>query len=361
MSRILSLDSGGVRGLSSLLILREITRTVQHITGETPQPLRPCDVFDLIVGTGIGGISAILLGRMRLTIDEAIDDYIRMADAVFQSPSRLSHLLLNHPLFDGKALEDHLRRTVYHRVGHPDKVLFFNPNTPECRTAVLAATSASLDAPPYIFRTYDPHSTFTLIEVARATSATTGLFPPVSLGHPAIKFIDAGVAGYNNPTETALSEAHHILPAQVAKLVLSIGTGTQRIVDAGRNGLGLVELSQQLIDSCESVHDRVCRHLGPKYFRFSVDRGLEDMGSQPWNHTSGLGYLADITSAYLRKAECNRDVTSCAQMITGVTGDLGCTLQVCVLTTILTQCQVVQSKKVSKMTPSCDCCLWIIP
>lgn len=53
--KILTLDGGGVRGLSSLLILREIMEDVG-------QEAKPCEHFDLIGGTSTGGLIAIMLG-----------------------------------------------------------------------------------------------------------------------------------------------------------------------------------------------------------------------------------------------------------------------------------------------------------
>jgi len=61
--RILSLDGGGVRGLSSLLILREIMEDIEQRTGASETP-RPCDYFDLIGGTSTGGLIAIMLGLL---------------------------------------------------------------------------------------------------------------------------------------------------------------------------------------------------------------------------------------------------------------------------------------------------------
>jgi patatin-like phospholipase/acyl hydrolase len=47
---LLSLDGGGVRGLSSLVILDELMRKIN------PQkPPKPCDIFDMIGGTSTGG------------------------------------------------------------------------------------------------------------------------------------------------------------------------------------------------------------------------------------------------------------------------------------------------------------------
>ena len=54
------LDGGGIRGLSELLILKEILYQVQYKEpddddDEDPQPLRPCEYFDVIGGSGTGG------------------------------------------------------------------------------------------------------------------------------------------------------------------------------------------------------------------------------------------------------------------------------------------------------------------
>jgi len=63
MPRILCLDGGGIRGLSSLLILQEIMEEVGN-KRETPTAPRPCEYFDLIGGTGTGGLIAIMLGLL---------------------------------------------------------------------------------------------------------------------------------------------------------------------------------------------------------------------------------------------------------------------------------------------------------
>jgi len=48
--RLLSLDGGGVRALSSLLILKTIMEMI-----DPENPPKPCEVFDLIGGTSTGG------------------------------------------------------------------------------------------------------------------------------------------------------------------------------------------------------------------------------------------------------------------------------------------------------------------
>ena len=49
-----TIDGGGVRGISSLLILRRIMYLIQPC-GDLKQLPRPCDYFDLICGTSTGG------------------------------------------------------------------------------------------------------------------------------------------------------------------------------------------------------------------------------------------------------------------------------------------------------------------
>jgi patatin-like phospholipase/acyl hydrolase len=51
---LLSLDGGGVRGLSTLYILRDIMLQLSLERG-SQNILKPCDVFDLIGGTSTGG------------------------------------------------------------------------------------------------------------------------------------------------------------------------------------------------------------------------------------------------------------------------------------------------------------------
>lgn len=69
--RILSLDGGGVRGISSLYILKEVMAQVaREYKAENPNAPeilpRPCEFFDLICGTSTGGLIALMLGRLRM-------------------------------------------------------------------------------------------------------------------------------------------------------------------------------------------------------------------------------------------------------------------------------------------------------
>jgi patatin-like phospholipase/acyl hydrolase len=56
-----------VRGISPLLILRGLMEEIGRRNNAAETPL-PCDYFDLIGGTGTGGLIAIMLGRLRMVM-----------------------------------------------------------------------------------------------------------------------------------------------------------------------------------------------------------------------------------------------------------------------------------------------------
>lgn len=52
--RLLSIDGGGIRGLSALEILQQLMERMEAELG-SETPLKPCDYFDMIGGTSTGG------------------------------------------------------------------------------------------------------------------------------------------------------------------------------------------------------------------------------------------------------------------------------------------------------------------
>lgn len=79
---MLCLDGGGIKGYTSLLILKRIFRTMMA-EGQLDEIPKPCNIFDLIVGTSTGGLIAVMLGRLHMSIDECIATYERVGGEVF--------------------------------------------------------------------------------------------------------------------------------------------------------------------------------------------------------------------------------------------------------------------------------------
>ncbi|KAK5065382.1 hypothetical protein LTR84_001220 [Exophiala bonariae] len=114
--RILSLDGGGVRGYSMLLILQELMHRL-YVESEGKPPSRdatpkPCDYFDLIGGTGTGGLIAIMLGRLRLDLETCMDVYVKMTRRVFETDKTFAGIPYKHTLFKASKLEEAIRECV---------------------------------------------------------------------------------------------------------------------------------------------------------------------------------------------------------------------------------------------------------
>ncbi|OCK74100.1 hypothetical protein K432DRAFT_247363, partial [Lepidopterella palustris CBS 459.81] len=89
-------DGGGMRGYSSLLILRALMEKIIILEQNPPEGFErtrqnylPCHYFDYIGGTSTGGqvllsgILSIMLGRLRMSVDDAIEAYEKFAEDIF--------------------------------------------------------------------------------------------------------------------------------------------------------------------------------------------------------------------------------------------------------------------------------------
>ena len=126
---LLSLDGGGVRGISTLLILQRLMETIN-----ADNPPKPCDYFDMIGGTSTGGLIAVMLGRLRMSVDEAYDAYMRLAPHIF---SQL-HYILNwkgetQGRYNSKAIVDGVVEILKTKNMDQDELLKDTSSKP-CRT-----------------------------------------------------------------------------------------------------------------------------------------------------------------------------------------------------------------------------------
>lgn len=147
---ILSIDSGGIYGLSPLLILQTIGTAISIASGTESENFRPCDHFDLIAGSGMGGILALMLGRLRLTVDQAITEYIELSRICFKPPGRFLKTS-----FDEAPLESFLQHLVSRYADNdPNASLSMGPEQTRARVVVTASRMSASDSPPRIFRSH---------------------------------------------------------------------------------------------------------------------------------------------------------------------------------------------------------------
>jgi calcium-independent phospholipase A2-gamma len=123
--RILCFDGGGVRGKASLLILREIMKSVGD-------GARPCDFFDFISGTSTGGLIAIMLAKLGYSIEQAIGCYDELAPKMFAKVAREVRYIINGgPLIDEGPLEEVFR--MLGRVDGRNDALMDDGSNPRCK------------------------------------------------------------------------------------------------------------------------------------------------------------------------------------------------------------------------------------
>ncbi|KAF4454063.1 hypothetical protein F53441_3348 [Fusarium austroafricanum] len=136
--RILSLDGGGMKGYTSLLILQRIFRQLQAEAGLAAPP-KPCEVFDLIVGTSTGGLIAIMLGRLQMTIDEAIEQYEIVGRKVFgRKPAfgklgRLVKGLRGTAFYDIEGLQECVKDVLKSKGIAPDEAFITSTKATSCK------------------------------------------------------------------------------------------------------------------------------------------------------------------------------------------------------------------------------------
>ena len=99
-----------------LIIVQELMhRTFVETEGRAPRRHeipKPCDHFDLIVGTGTGGLIALMLGRLRLDLETCKELYVRMTRIVFETDKTIAGIPYRSTLFKASKLEEAIRAAV---------------------------------------------------------------------------------------------------------------------------------------------------------------------------------------------------------------------------------------------------------
>ncbi|KAK1623065.1 hypothetical protein BDP81DRAFT_138501 [Colletotrichum phormii] len=327
--RLLSLDGGGIRGLSSILILKELMRHVNQDRDPSSQ-LQPWQVFDLIGGTSTGGIIAIMLGCLRMTVDECEEAYIRLAKTIFK-PKRWKYNAFSRSVdffsaserYDSSKLESVVKEIIKARTGSEETPL--SNLTEDGVGKVFVTTVQTDDNELLLLRSYetrqelDKHSKqFQLWEALRATSAATTYFKEYRRGNAG--YLD-GALKSNNPIFQVHQEARDQWPDREAFLI-SIGTGTKPSVPLRGNLIHLARTLTKLVTETEETWNRFRGShkemlKDSLLFRYSVpELGGVDLG----NHKL-MGVVRSSTERHLREASTEKYVKTCAQKMVEIEED----------------------------------------
>ncbi|KAJ5640825.1 hypothetical protein N7528_000450 [Penicillium herquei] len=317
---LLSLDGGGVRGLSSLFILRDVMNQLNR-ERDLSSILKPCDIFDLIGGTSTGGLIAIMLGRLELSVDECIEAYGELIETVFGE--KISNIPVDwagniRAQFDSKKLKAAIEHVIV-RAGFKSTDLMNDGNSRSTRVFVCTTAKDTLHVTRLRSYSVSNEDTLspTICEAALATSAATGFFESVQIGNR--QFVD-GAFGANNPVEEVEEEASDIWCTAsreikpLVKCFLTLGTGCPANVSMSNNMLQFLSKTLvRLATKPESTERRFMARWSNeskenRLFRFNVDQGLQDVHMTDY---SKRGLMESATHDYLQHTTQKTRIRDC--------------------------------------------------
>lgn len=287
--RLLALDGGGIRGLITLGILREMEKKLAQRTGQGAA-FRLGEWFDYIGGTSTGAIIAAGLAR-GMAVEELIQFYRDSGEAMFEKSSLMRRLTSFYEA-------DPLRQKLQEVFGR-DSTL----ESKYLRCLLLVVThNITTDSPWPISSNPDARYNDTdrddcnlripLWQLVRASTAAPVYFPPEVLNwdrrDPAktFVFVDGGMTPYNNPAflmyRMATAAPYHLnwKTGETNLLVVSVGTGSAASPSfkASTNLVGNVAgLPGHLMYAISNEQDVNCRTVGRCTHGPWIDNELFDM------------------------------------------------------------------------------------
>ncbi|RKK67354.1 hypothetical protein BFJ69_g14562 [Fusarium oxysporum] len=349
--RLLSLDGGGIRGICSLTILDAI---MKEINKDCQSKKLPKDCFDLAGGTSTGGLIALLLFRLELDTEKAIDVYMRMAKDIF-SP-RLPKLLggynlhewgtlgyyIGNPYLRLKSLilpssfSDYYLKTAINKVMEEENESGESELLKPGTTPMFMCATSMHDECAKLFRSYvpppgteDKFAHITVRDAALATSAAPTYLPKVKVMEE--EFWDGGLLN-NNPINQVwdaryelfrISESRPVPSPPEVSCIVSIGTGRDKmpVQQPGYGYLNTVSTVVSYATNTQAKHqdfDLKIKMLNSRsegeeiaYFRFNVELekeiGLDDWQSMP--------SLKAMTEKQLQTKESDKLIQACSNSL----------------------------------------------
>ncbi|WOL15142.1 hypothetical protein Cni_G23923 [Canna indica] len=317
--RILSMDGGGMKGLATVQMLKQI----EQGTGK-----RIHEMFDLICGTSTGGMLAVALGIKQMTLSQCEDIYKELGKLVFAESipkdneaatwrEKLDQLFKSSSqnfrvvVHGSKHSADQFERLLKEMCADEDGDLLIESSVKGIPKVFVVSTLVSVTpAQPYIFRNYQyPVGTPEMPSAIAESPALTSLGSPspgaqiasrrvayigsckhriweaIRASSAAPYYLDDfsddvnrwqdGAIVANNPTIFAIREAQLLWPDAHIDCLVSIGCGSVPM-KARKGGWRYLDTGQVLIESACSV-DRVEEVLDTllpmipevQYFRFN--------------------------------------------------------------------------------------------
>ncbi|KAK4466788.1 acyl transferase/acyl hydrolase/lysophospholipase [Cladorrhinum samala] len=288
----------------------------------------PWKYFDLIGGTSTGGLIAIMIGQLKMSIPDCIESYGKLSQNVFGSKSFCAKVfgyygatIVGGTEYHSKAFEKEVQKLLDHHLPLDQKKLL-SQSTSISKAKLLLPLSLQAEYPkvfvaalqqeaanPILLTNYTTNHNsqfkhFAILEAARATSAASTIFEPlrVEVDGVASNFVDAGL-GYNCPIHLVMNEARRIWGNRPFGCILSLGTGVQPDAPVGKNLKDVAMTCKDMATNAQRIANAFYLGLVGEdsellevYFRLNVDQGLASIRLDEYEKLSEVGAR---TTAYL--------------------------------------------------------------
>ena len=377
--RILCLDGGGSRGMTSVIAVNEMVKALGGV--------EVADCFDLVVGTSTGGIIAFLVGLKRETSEKAIERYDVLIPAIFtksalstplllfttatydESPFMdvLSDILGDETMLDSRAdpsvpyvfavtskmssTPTHValfRNYNYNGGELPDPFLITPEDARENLGIALDSEDERVRSSDYPKRKRETETapwrrqqdgsrhpgSFRVLQryALRASTAAPTVFKPVLMGGE--MYCDGGIVA-SNPTAIGIHEARTLFPDVPIEMVVSIGTGgfleqksaprigwdgiIGQIVDSACDGEQIHHILEDILGDASNQLKRSSSISNTKYVRFNPILGFPDDFPIDITDPKKLEKIKQITRAYMNAPEQQRKLKDLADLLQGRT------------------------------------------
>ncbi|EFX06438.1 lipid acyl hydrolase [Grosmannia clavigera kw1407] len=262
----------------------------------------PCYFFDFMIGTSTGGLIAVMLGRLRMGVDDCIKGYWQLSNVIFTVKPWHKWLFSSTKLVNAIntviTKHCHCHSGTQQCIGHEEEFRQYDyaenrkdgedgePVDPPringtCKVhhARYPEGEALLELNPKSLH----KAKAKIWEVCRATTAAPFYFRKIRIEKH--KHMDGGV-GNNNPADLAWNEAIQMYSPDdpkhgKASLLLSLGTGQSKVESRfGKSILSLMFWAKNGITETEGTHLSVTTTTNAAraaYYRLNVPTGLSDI------------------------------------------------------------------------------------
>jgi uncharacterized protein len=334
LTRILSIDGGGIRGIIPGQILVALEDKLKKLDNNPDGKIG--DYFDLVAGTSTGGILTCIYlcpseedaKRPRFNAKEAVDLYLERGDEIFDI-SFWQKVRSGGGITDEKYDESELEEALNDYMGDLMIKELIKPS--------LISSYDIKNRKAHFFKSHrartDKHYNFLVREAARATSAAPTYFEVAKVKSEAnitYPLIDGGVF-VNNPALCAYAEARtqkfdrfRNKPKAADMVILSLGTGNvgKPYYYKNAKNWGVIEWIVPIIDImmsgvAETVHyqlNQIYDAVGKpdQYLRISPELGHANSAMDD----ASMKNLQELKNAGINSAlKFNKELNSMAELL----------------------------------------------